>query len=295
MEFTQFKTCAVIVAAGLFLQSCTVVRQGEVGVKRTFGKYSDQVYTSGLRGFNPFSSTIVKISSQTNNLEVQIDIPSKVGLTIRSEVSILYNVEPKQAPNLLRNVGPDYETTLILPVFRSAVSDIASKFYAKDMHSGNRSDIEKAIKVLMTETTKDKGIYIESVLLKSIQLPKTLSKAIEEKLEAEQQAQRMEFVLLEAKQEAQRKRIEAEGVRDANSIIAQGLTNPILQFKNIEAWLKLSESNNAKVIITSGNTPLILNPDGSSVTNDGNNDRNNTTPKTNFNNVRPTQGNFLKD
>jgi prohibitin 1 len=295
MKFSQFKTLAVIVTAGLFLQSCTVVRQGEVGVKRTFGKYSDQVYTSGLRGYNPFSSTIVKISSQTNNLEVQIDIPSKEGLTIRSEVSILYNVEPKQAPNLLRNVGPDYESTLILPVFRSAVSDIASKFYAKDMHSGNRADIEKAIKVLMAETTKDKGIFIESVLLKSIQLPKTLSKAIEEKLEAEQQAQRMEFVLLEAKQEAQRKRIEAEGVRDANSIIAQGLTNPILQFKNIEAWLKLSESNNAKVIISNGNTPLMLNPDGSSATDNGNNVRSSATSRTSLNNVAPVQGSFNRD
>jgi prohibitin 1 len=295
MKFTNFHTIAVIVAAGIFLQSCTVVRQGEVGVKRTFGKYSDQVFTSGLKGFNPFSSTIVKISSQTNNLEVQIDIPSKEGLTIRSEVSILYNVEPKQAPNLLRNVGLDFEKTLILPVFRSAVSDVASKFYAKDMHSGNRADIEKAIKVLMTETTKDKGILIESVLLKSIQLPKTLSKAIEEKLEAEQQAQRMEFVLLEAKQEAQRKIIEAEGVRDANSIIAQGLTNPILQFKSIEAWLRLSESNNSKVIISNGSMPMILNPESSSVAKDVNYDNNILAPKTNMNNVKPTKHNTLNE
>jgi prohibitin 1 len=297
MKITQFKTLAVIVAAAISLQSCTVVRQGEVGVKRTFGKYSDQVFTSGLKGFNPFSSTIVKVSSQTNNLEVQIDIPSKEGLTIRSEVSILYNVEPKKAPDLLRNVGLDYENTLILPVFRSAVSDIGSKFYAKDMHSGNRADIEKAIKVLMTETIKDKGIFIESVLLKSIQLPKTLSKAIEEKLEAEQQAQRMEFVLLEAKQEAQRKRIEAEGVRDANSIIAQGLTNPILQFKNIEAWLKLSESNNSKVIISNGNTPFILNSDSGSVSKviDSDNNSNDRTSRINLNNRKPTQGNVLKE
>jgi prohibitin 1 len=297
MKITQFKTFAVIVAAAISLQSCTVVRQGEVGVKRTFGKYSDQVFTSGLKGFNPFSSTIVKVSSQTNNLEVQIDIPSKEGLTIRSEVSILYNVEPKKAPDLLRNVGLDYENTLILPVFRSAVSDIGSKFYAKDMHSGNRADIEKAIKVLMTETIKDKGIYIESVLLKSIQLPKTLSKAIEEKLEAEQQAQRMEFVLLEAKQEAQRKRIEAEGVRDANSIIAQGLTNPILQFKNIEAWLKLSESNNSKVIISNGNTPFILNSDSGSVSKviDSDDNSNDRASRINLNNRKPTQGNVLKE
>jgi prohibitin 1 len=292
MKLNHFKQCAAIVAAGLFLQSCTVVRQGEVGVKRTFGKYSDQVYTSGLRGFNPFSSTIVKISSQTNNLEVQVDIPSKEGLTIRSEISILYNVEPRQAPNLLRMVGPDYENTLILPVFRSAVSDIASKFYAKDMHSGSRSDIEKAIKDLMTTNTKDKGVFIEAVLLKSIQLPKTLSKAIEEKLEAEQQAQRMEFVLQEAKQEAQRKRIEAEGIRDANSIIAQGLTNPVLQFKSIEAWLKLSESNNSKVIITNGDMPMMLNPESNAATENGNIKPSKTGS---LNNQKAAQNSYVKD
>jgi prohibitin 1 len=243
------------------LQSCTVVRQGEVGVKRTFGKYNDQIYTSGLRSYNPFTSQILKVSSQTTNLEVQLDIPSKEGLTIRSEVSILYNVEPKRVPDILRNIGPDFESSVILPVFRSAVSDVSSRFFAKDMHSGSRAEIEIAIKELMMTTVKGKGIIIENVLLKSIQLPRTLSKAIEEKLESEQQAQRMEFVLQGAKREAERRIIEAQGVRDANAIISQGLTSQVLQFKNIEAWLKLAESSNSKVIITSGNMPMMLNPE----------------------------------
>lgn len=260
-SFSHLKSLAFGAATIFFASSCMVVREGEVGVKRTFGKYSDKIYTSGLKGFNPFSSTIVKVSTQTNNIEVQVDIPSKEGLTIRSEVSILYNIEAKKVPDLLRNLGSDYENTVVLPVFRSAVSDISSKFYAKDMHSGDRGLIEKSIKDLMVEILKGKGIYIESVLLKSIQLPRTLSKAIEEKLEAEQQAQRMEFVLQEAKREAERKRIEAEGVRDANKIISEGLTDKVLQFKNIDAWLKLSESPNSKVIITNGNSPMIINPD----------------------------------
>ena len=179
--------------------SCTVVRQGEVGVKRTFGKYSDKIYTSGLKGYNPLTSTILKVPAQTIDLEVRMDIPSKEGLTIGSEVSILYNVEPKKVPDLLRNLGVDYETSIVLPVFRSAVADISSKYFAKDMHSGNRGEIEKAIKDLMMKTMEGKGISVENVLLKSIQLPRTLSKAIEEKLESEQQAQRMEFVLQGAK------------------------------------------------------------------------------------------------
>ncbi len=261
MTTKYVKPIAAIALSLMTLSSCTVVRQGEVGVKRTFGKYSDKIYTSGLKGYNPFTSTIVKIPAQTVNLEMRLDIPSKEGLTIGSEVSILYNIEPKKVPDLLRNLGINYEESVVLPVFRSAVADVSSKYFAKDMHSGNRAEIEKAIRDLMMKTMEGKGIYVESVLLKSIQLPRTLSKAIEEKLEAEQQAQRMEFVLQAAKREAERKIIEAEGVRDANKIISQGLTDKILQFKNIEAWLKLSESPNAKVIISNGsNMPMVMNP-----------------------------------
>ena len=260
MKNAFFKSIGIFVTLMVLASSCTVVRQGEVGVKRTFGKYNDKIYTSGLIGYNPFSSKILKVPALTNNLEVQLDIPSKEGLTIRSEVSILYNIEPKKVPSILRNLGIDYETSIILPVFRSAVADNSAKYFAKDMHSGSRAEIEKSIRELMMATLKDKGIFVESVLLKSIQLPRTLSKAIEEKLESEQQAQRMEFVLQGAKKEAERRIIEAEGVRDANKIISQGLTDKILQFKNIEAWLKLSESPNAKVIITNGNMPMMLNP-----------------------------------
>lgn len=250
-----------MVLIGLFAQSCTVVRQGEFGVKRTFGKYSDQVYTSGLRAYNPFVSTIVKVSGQTENIEVSLTIPSREGLTIGSEVSILYQVVRKDAPDLLRNVGMNYEETIILPVFRSAVADVTSKYYAKDMHSGNRAEIEASIRDLMMTTLKNKGILVESVLLKSIALPKNLTKAIEDKLEAEQQAQRMEFVLQQERQEAERKRIQAQGVSDANKIISAGLTKEVLQFKALEAWLDLSRSNNAKVIITNGTMPMMMDPD----------------------------------
>lgn len=250
-----------MVLMGLFAQSCTVVRQGEFGVKRTFGKYSDQVYTSGLRAYNPFVSTIVKVSGQTENIEVSLTIPSREGLSIGSEVSILYQVVRKDAPDLLRNVGMNYEETIILPVFRSAVADVTSKYYAKDMHSGNRAEIEAGIRDLMMATLKSKGILVESVLLKSIALPKNLTKAIEDKLEAEQQAQRMEFVLQQERQEAERKRIQAQGVSDANKIISAGLTKEVLQFKALEAWLDLSRSNNAKVIITNGTMPMMMDPD----------------------------------
>lgn len=257
----QLKWAFTLLVLTFSLSQCTVVRQGEFGVKRTFGRFSDNVYTSGLRTFNPFTSKVIKVSAQTENLEVSLSIPSQEGLTIQSEVSILYRVTKKEAPDLLRNVGLEYEETLILPVFRSAVADVTSKYYAKDMHSGNRAEIENAIRELMMKTLSGKGILVENVLLKSIALPKNLTKAIEDKLEAEQQAQRMEFVLQQERQEAERKRIQASGERDANKIIAEGLSQEVLQFKALDAWLKLSQSSNAKVIITNGTVPMIMDPE----------------------------------
>ncbi|MFT4667694.1 MAG: prohibitin 1 [Flavobacteriales bacterium] len=240
------------------LTSCATIREGEVGVKRTLGKYSDTPYKQGLKFFNPFASKIIRISTQTQNLEVALDIPSKEGLTIMSEVSILYNIDGKETPDLLRQIGTEYERNVIVPVFRSAVADVTSRFYAKDMHTGERSTIEKEIREQMMVLMEGKGIVVEAVLLKSIQLPRSLANAIEEKLEAEQQAQRMEFTLQQAEREAEQKRIEAAGIRDAQIIIAEGLDAKILQFKSIEAFEALAKSPNAKIIITDGDLPMIM-------------------------------------
>jgi regulator of protease activity HflC (stomatin/prohibitin superfamily) len=246
----------MLFASFALLTSCAVVKQGEVGVKRTLGKYSNTPYTEGLRIYNPFVSTIVKVPVQTQNLEVELVIPSKEGLNIRSEVSILYQLMQRQTPTLLREIGQNYERNIILPVFRSAVSDVSSRFLAKDMHTSERATIEVEIKDQMMKLLDGKGIEIEAVLLKSIQLPASLARAIEMKLEAEQQAERMRFVLDEEKREAERKRIQAEGVRDAQAIISEGLTPMLLQYKSIETFLELAKSPNAKVIISDGSTPL---------------------------------------
>lgn len=259
MKSIQLSIIAVLI---LSLTSCAVVRQGEVGVKRTLGTYKEQPYTEGLRLFNPFVSTIVKVSTQTENLEVALSIPSKEGLNIAAEVSILYHVIPRKAPDLLINIGKNYEKNIILPVFRSAVADVSSRFFARDMHTGERAQIEKAIRDQMMTLLDGKGIEIEAVLMKSIQMPKNLARAIEEKLEADQSAQRMEFVLNQARQEAERRRIEAEGVRDAQAIISEGLNPMILQFKSIEAFLQLAQSPNAKIILSDGDLPMLMNMDG---------------------------------
>jgi regulator of protease activity HflC (stomatin/prohibitin superfamily) len=251
----------ITIISTLLLGSCTIVRQGEVGVKRSFGKIKPETLMEGVRAFNPFVTTIIKLPTRTMNMEVRLPLPSKEGLTVQSDVSILYRLEGSYAPQIVEKLGRSYEQVVILPVFRSAVADISSQYFAKDMHTGQRSGIEKAIKELMMSQLKDRGFVIEAVLLKSIVLPAGLTKAIEDKLEAEQDAQRMQFVLDKERQEAKRRTIEAEGVRDAQKIIAEGLTPLLLKFKTIEAFNKLSTSPNAKVIITNGDQPLMMNTD----------------------------------
>lgn len=255
------KNLIVAMAAAGLMSSCTVVRQGEVGVKRSLGKIQPVTLAEGPKVFNPFLSTIIKVPTRTMNIEVRSPLPSKEGLTVQSDVSILYRVESSYAPKIVEQLGRNYDQVVILPVFRSAVADISSKYFAKDMHTGQRSDIEKAIKELMMTQLKERGFVIEAVLLKTIVLPNGLTKAIEDKLEAEQDAQRMQFVLDKERQEAKRRIIEAEGVRDAQKIINEGLTPMLIQFKSIEAFNKLAMSPNSKVIITNGNTPMILSTD----------------------------------
>jgi prohibitin 1 len=187
------KKVLAALALGSLLTSCAVVRPGEVGVKQKFGKLSEPK-ESGMIGYNPLTSKVIKLRTQTTNIEVLINLPSKEGLTIRSEISILYNINPQAAKKIINEIGLNYEN-IITAVFRSASADVTSKFYAKDMHSGERDAIEKAISSKMNDILNDKGFLVESVLMKSITLPPGLAEAIEAKLEAEQEAQRMEFVL----------------------------------------------------------------------------------------------------
>jgi len=244
----------------VFLSSCVTIRQGNVGVKRTVGKINETILEPGAKLFNPFATKIIVVPIRTENIEVKLDLPSKEGLNVTADISILYHVEKKKATEIIGKIGMDYESTVIMPVFRASAADVTAKYMAKDMHTGNRFEIESAIKDQMMKIIGNRGFEIESVLMKSIQLPIGLYKAIEEKLEAEQDAQRMEFILLKEKQEASRRTIEAEGIRDANKIISEGLTPQIIQYKTIEAYRELSKSPNAKLIIGNGQQPILLEP-----------------------------------
>ena len=161
--------------------------------------------------------------------------------------------------DIINAVGRNYEQVLILSTFRSAAADVCARFYAKDMHSGKRAEIEAEIKKQMAVLLKDRGFVIESVLLKSIKLPTGLYAAIESKLRAEQQAQQMEFVLQRERKEADRKRIEAEGIRDAQLIIKEGISEGNIEWRSLEVLKEISTSPNAKLIITDGKTPVLIN------------------------------------
>jgi len=280
----------VIAFIALLMTSCATVMPDQVGVRRTFGRIGDSVKQPGVVGFNPFTTRVVRVPIRTMNLAIIENLPSKEGLTIRSESSILYRIKSNAVPQILKETGMGFEEMLILPVFRSAASDVCSKYYAKDMHSAKRSEIEEEIKKRLVEVCAPKGFIIEAVLLKSITLPGGLSKSIESKLEAEQESLRMQFVLDRQKQEAQRQiidaegakeiariqaegkknatiidaeararanEIEAEGIKKANELISLSLTPNVLKFKQIEAFQKLSASPNTKTIITDGKSPMV--------------------------------------
>jgi regulator of protease activity HflC (stomatin/prohibitin superfamily) len=249
-----------LIGISLIASSCAVVRPGQAGVKQTLGKFSDKISTQGVIFYNPFVSKVIKESTQTNNIKLVLSLPTKEGLSVNSEISILYRLEQQKIPTILENLGQDYES-VITSIFRSASSDVCAQFYAKDMHSGMRAKIEEQIKSKMMINLEKQadGIDLIAVLMKSIQLPSGLANSIEQKLQAEQDAMRMEFIIKQATLEAERKIIDAKGERDSQKILAEGLTPEIIKLRTIEAFSKLSQSPNSKVIITDGKAPLLIN------------------------------------
>jgi regulator of protease activity HflC (stomatin/prohibitin superfamily) len=240
------------------LTGCVVVHPGEVGVKSRLGRMDPVVYEPGPVALNPFVSRVTILPTRTVNLEVALSLPSSDGLNVRSEISILYSIRPEMAGEIVSEIGSDYEQVVILSVFRSAAADVSARYEAQAMYTAARSDIEAGIQARMAELLEPRGFTVESVLLKSIELPEGLRTAIEDKLEAEQEAQRMEFVLLQEEQEAERRRIEAEGIAAAQLILAESLTDEVLAYQSLEVYRDLAQSQNAKIILTDGQLPLLI-------------------------------------
>ncbi len=247
------------VGAMLFaVTGCAMIVPGEVGVKQTLGKLDNRVYGPGPVLFTPGVTSVIRIPTRTVNLEVALELPSQEGLNIRSEISVLYRIEPGSAPSVISQIGLDYERVLVLTTFRSAAADVTARFMASDMYTSSRSEIEKAIVGRMSEVLAKRGFEIETVLLKSIRLPERLAKSVESKLSAEQDAERMTFILDAERQEAERMRIEAAGIRDSQNIVAESLSDDLLAWKSIQAFRELALSENAKVVVTNGNSPILI-------------------------------------
>src|SRR6185437_3330238 len=204
----KYRTVAVILALCGCMQSCGLktIKQGQIGVKRKFGKLQPNSLTSGLYSYNLFTTRIITLPITLNNMDVTLDLPSKEGLLVSTQISVLYRIKAEFVPNIISTIGDtNYEEVIVMSVFRSAAANVSSRFYAKDMHTSERTNIEKGILERMQMLLDPKGFVVEAVLLKSIRLPKGLAGSIEQKLEAEQQAQRMDFILSREKREADRK------------------------------------------------------------------------------------------
>ncbi len=248
-------------SALLALSECfAVIPAGHVGVVDVFGNVQPATLNSGINLINPLAR-IVKMSIQTQEMKETMDTPSREGLTTQIEVSVLFHLNPEQASDVYKSVGENYSSVLLEPQFRSVSRGVTALYEAKALYTAERSAVENLILNDLKKIVEPRGISIESTPLRRVGLPQGLSAAIEEKLRAEQESQRMQFILTKEKQEAERKRIEAQGISDFQKIVTQGISDNLLRWKGIEATLKIAESNNAKVVIVGNGKdglPVIL-------------------------------------
>jgi len=236
------------VAAGIALSSTSCVRTGHVGVVTQFGRVTGRTLDEGLHFVNPFAR-VTELSVKTQEVKEHASVPSREGLIMGVEASILYHLDPAQAAPVYQKIGPNYADVLLVPTFRSGIRAITAANTAASLYSDARETIAKSIMDDVSRQIGPRGIVVESVLLRDLQLPETLKHAIEAKQQAQQEAQRMEFVLQREKQEAERKRVEAGGIKDFQDIVTQGISEKLLEWKGIEATIELVKSQNSKVIV----------------------------------------------
>jgi prohibitin 1 len=249
----------LVIAGVITIASTSCVRTGHVGVVSIFGRVTGQALSEGIHIVNP-AATITELSVKTQEVKEHASVPSMEGLIMGLEASILYHLDPTRAAELFQQIGPNYAEVFLQPTFRSAIRAITAGHTAASLYSDAREAIAKQILEDVQRQVAPRGVIVENVLLRDLQLPDTLKRAIEAKQQAQQEAQRMEFVLQREKQEAERKRVEASGIKDFQDIVSQGISEKLLEWKGIEATMELVKSQNSKVIVV-GNSrnglPLI--------------------------------------
>jgi prohibitin 1 len=239
--------------------STSVVPAGHIGVQDFFGRVSDRLLAPGINLIAP-GTRVVKFSVQTREMKETAAVPTSEGLIVNLDVSLLFRLRPEAAGQIYKTVGSRFEGVVIDPQLRSVIRDVTAEYEAKFLYSASRELVAQNMFRHISGALAARGIEAEQVLLRSVQLPPLLTTAIQEKLQAEQQAQRMRFVLDRERQEAERKRVEAQGIADFQSIVARGISAELLKWKAIEVAHELSKSPNAKIIVLGDKTglPIIL-------------------------------------
>src|SRR5206468_7227419 len=234
----------VLIAQGPF----RTVPAGHVGVKDFFGAVSPNPLGPGIHVVFPLTR-VERMSVQTQEIKEVAEVPSKEGLILNLETSLLFQLDPAKAADIYKTVGREYVATIVEPQFRSAIREITSSYEAKALYSAERERIAGEIMTLFRRIAGERGIIVQQVLLRKINLPPVVAGAIQEKLRREQEAEQMKFVLQKEQQEAERKRIEAQGIADFQRIVAQGISAQLLEWKGIEATEKLATSSNSKIVV----------------------------------------------
>lgn len=252
---------------GLIVTGCTTVDSGEVGVVKKFGKVQDTTLSSGRHGINPMTTKVISFSTRLKDVKEQIEATSKEGLRFKLDVSIQYRINPQQAPKIYKEIGTD-ERDILVPQFRSVVRQVTANYDASAVYSSQRQAVAEEIYSRLKNKIAPLGFTLEDVLLREVILPEELQSSIEQKLAAEQQSKKMEFILKQERQKAKKKKIRAQGIAEFQRIIAAGTSEDFLEWKAIQATedlvTELSDSSNTKFIILGGGengVPALIKPD----------------------------------
>ena len=263
----------VIALVGALTASIRQIDAGTIGVQSLFGKVSNNILENGLNFVNPLVDVTV-FDTKTQNYTMSaavaegdqsgddaIRVLSADGLEVVIDLTVLYKILPSSAPSIYQQIGRDYKDKVVRPLTRTRIRDNAVYYDAVSLYSKKRDEFQDRIYKTIDKDFKARGLILEQLLIRNIDLPQSVKKTIESKINAEQDAQKMEFVLQKEQQEAERKRVEAKGISDYQTIIASSLTDRQLQYEMINAQKELAKSSNAKIVImgSKGGVPLILN------------------------------------
>ncbi len=261
----------LFIVVGIISASIVQINVGETGVKVLFGKVQNDVLNSGLHFINPLYN-IERVDIKTQNYTMSgvndegeksgddaIKVLASDGLEVTIDLTVLYRVVASDAPKLLSETGPDFKDKIVRPLTRTKIRDNAVYYQAVELFSNKRDEFQQRIYKSIEDNFRQRGLLLEQLLIRNITLPNSVKASIESKINAEQDAKKMEFVLQKERQEAERKRVEAQGIADYQRIINTGLTDKQLQYEQIQAIKELALSQNAKIVMMGkGNSPVIL-------------------------------------